>query len=628
MAPSTQPPTILIVDDHPDNLKTLSKLLASQGWEIRVATDGWIALEQAEYNSPDLILLDVMMPEIDGFETCRRFKAHPTLHEIPIIFMTALDQATNRMKGFEAGGVDYITKPYQTEEILARINVHLQLRILTKVLEEKNEQLHEKNLALQQEIIQHQKTEAALRSREEQFRQLTDNIREVFYIYDLDPYQVIYISPGFEDIWGVSRDQVVQNLELWANSIHPEDRDRVIQAAAQQTQGYPFQEEYRITRSDGEIRWISARSSPVQDQTGKFYRIVGICEDITARKQAELALQTSETQNRAILSAIPDIMTVISGKGEYLNFASNQFMGEVIPLAFRGADRAFVNEVLPTDAAEKCLTAIQKALVTGQIQSYEHQIQFGDRIQYEEVRIVPYQHDRVLCMVRNISDRKQAEAQIRASLQEKEALLAEIHHRVKNNLQIISSLLNLQAYKIDDPQVRKALEDSWTRIDSMALVHETLYRSQDFSKINFAEYLENLAQNLFHTYNTQSDPIHLDIQASCDISFNLNLAIPCGLIINELITNALKHAFKPASKQSSPGELFVHLVQTDDQRIQLSVGNSGNSLPPNFNPYKTRSMGLQLVTSLVKQLEGTLEVIQGDRTIFCITFDPNAESKE
>ncbi|MDJ0619300.1 MAG: response regulator [Calothrix sp. MO_192.B10] len=132
---------ILVVDDNPTNLKVLCGAIAAAGWEILVATDGESAIEQAEYAHPDLILLDIMMPGIDGFETCQRLKANPDTHDIPILFMTALSDTVDKVRGLSTGAVDYITKPFQTEEVLARVNVHLKLRYLSKKLERQNQEL-------------------------------------------------------------------------------------------------------------------------------------------------------------------------------------------------------------------------------------------------------------------------------------------------------------------------------------------------------------------------------------------------------------------------------------------------------------------------------------------------------
>ncbi|WP_242723799.1 response regulator [Microcoleus vaginatus] len=147
--------SILIVDDNPSNLDVLSEALAGSGWEILVATDGETAIEQAEYSQPDLILLDVMMPGIDGFETCHRLKASPLTTEISVIFMTALSDIGDKVKGFNLGAVDYITKPFEQKEVLARVNLHLKLRSLTKVLAQQN-------LMLKREIEDRLAAEAAL----------------------------------------------------------------------------------------------------------------------------------------------------------------------------------------------------------------------------------------------------------------------------------------------------------------------------------------------------------------------------------------------------------------------------------------------------------------------------------
>lgn len=153
--------TILIVDDNPTNLEVLSGAMADSGWEILVALDGESAIEQAEYAHPDLIILDVMMPEIDGFETCRRLKSNPALSDIPIIFMTALAETTDKVKGLSLGAVDYVTKPFQQEEVLARVNIHLKIAHLTQ-------QLQAQNQTLKQEVEERQRVEAQLQVFNEQ----------------------------------------------------------------------------------------------------------------------------------------------------------------------------------------------------------------------------------------------------------------------------------------------------------------------------------------------------------------------------------------------------------------------------------------------------------------------------
>ncbi|MEG4418734.1 response regulator [Microcoleus sp. LAD1_D5] len=174
--------TILIVDDNPSNLDVLSEALAGSGWEILVATDGETAIEQAEYSQPDLILLDVMMPGIDGFETCHRLKASPLTNEISVIFMTALSDIGDKVKGFNLGAVDYITKPFEQKEVLARVNLHLKLRSLTKTLAEQNLMLKreiEDRLAAESALYQlAQELEKRVEERTAQLSQALDNLKK------------------------------------------------------------------------------------------------------------------------------------------------------------------------------------------------------------------------------------------------------------------------------------------------------------------------------------------------------------------------------------------------------------------------------------------------------------------
>ena len=216
----------------------------------------------------------------------------------------------------------------------------------------------------------------------------------------------------------------------------------------------------------------------------------------------------------------------------------------------------------------------------------------------------------------DITDRKQIEKKLRASLREKEVLLREIHHRVKNNLQVVSSLLSLQAQQVTDAAVRDMFRESQRRIRSMALVHEKLYQSSDFSRINFSDYLQNLVVHLSYSY--QIDRSQIDVQVSADqIPLNINTAIPCGLIINELVSNSLKHAF-PGGRR---GSIIIELKQGPDSQLFLRVRDDGIGLPEGFNYRNAKSLGMQIVTTLVHQINGKMEVPRsGKGAEFRISF--------
>lgn len=344
------------------------------------------------------------------------------------------------------------------------------------------------------DVTERRQAAIALRESEERFRQLADNIEDIFWLFSVDTEQILYVSPAYEQIMGYSCDNLQAAPYKWIEAVHPEDREIATADFYQQRQGESTTKEYRIMRPDGEIRWIYERTFPIFNEWGEVYRLAGIAEDVTERKIAD--------------------------------------------------------------------------------------------------------------------------DQIWTSLREKEVLLKEIHHRVKNNLQIIASLLRLQANRLEDAHAQAILQECRNRVESMALVHESLYRSGDFSRINFTEYVRNLTGNLFQIYNVKHDAISFKVTVEHEIFISLAQAVPCGLIINELVTNALKHGFR----EHQVGEVFVNLEASTHNQLILTVGNSGESLPQDFDLQTAQSMGLKLVMTLVKQLKGTIELERGKETIFKIIF--------
>ena len=216
---------------------------------------------------------------------------------------------------------------------------------------------------------------------------------------------------------------------------------------------------------------------------------------------------------------------------------------------------------------------------------------------------------------RDITERKRAEEQINASLREKEVLLREIHHRVKNNLQIISTLLYLQSGYIKDKEAFEMFNESINRIKSMALIHEKLYQFTDLGKIDVAEYIRELAADLSSSYGVKTDGIKLETHVR-EVLLTINTAIPCGLITNELVSNSLKHAFPDAKK----GKIRIDLFLDSDYMFTLIVSDNGVGFPKDLDFRNTETLGLQLVMTLVKQLKGTIELDRSGGTEFKITF--------
>jgi len=217
--------------------------------------------------------------------------------------------------------------------------------------------------------------------------------------------------------------------------------------------------------------------------------------------------------------------------------------------------------------------------------------------------------------VRDISDKKRAEEQIQASLREKEVLLREIHHRVKNNLQVIYSLLRLQSKLVTDPKASALFKDSQARVKAMALVHETLWQSKNLSRIDMPEYSRTLTRRLFESYGISSDTLGLNLNIA-PVSFSMETAVSCGQLINELVSNCLKHAFP----NGRTGDVTVELLSNGNDTYLLTVSDNGVGLPPDFEVGKAESLGWQLVPMLVEQLNGTFELQESAGTTVRLTF--------
>jgi two-component sensor histidine kinase len=213
-----------------------------------------------------------------------------------------------------------------------------------------------------------------------------------------------------------------------------------------------------------------------------------------------------------------------------------------------------------------------------------------------------------------ITERVQAEEQIQAALREKEVLLKEIHHRVKNNLQVMCSLLYLQSKNIEDEKTLELLQDGENRVRSMALVHERLYHSEDLARVDFTEYVRSLTGYLFRSYGVHRGVIQLRLDAN-DIYLGVDTAVPCGLMVNELVSNCLKHAF-PGGRG---GEIRIKL-RSDDDTFTLTVSDNGVGFPEGLDFQNTESLGLRLINTLAGQLEGTIELDRSNGTAFEITF--------
>jgi len=367
----------------------------------------------------------------------------------------------------------------------------------------------------------------------------------------------------------------------------------------------------------------------VRDAQGQPLYFISQIQDITERKAAEQALAaqaqvlaSERDLMQALMDSIPDTIYFKDTASRFtrVNRAQAEYLHLPSPEAALGkTDLDFQEPVM----AREIVDEEQQRVLQGQplLNRIDRVTAPDGQPRWISSTKVPLRDHggQVVGLVgisRDITALKQAEAQLLASLQEKNVLLKEINHRVKNNLQVVSSLLRLQAETIDDPRLRDAFEDSQRRVRSMALVHEQLYRSADLAHIDFGEYLTGLVNYLRRSH---ARPLHnLRLRVAVEsITLEIDRAIPLGLLVNELVTNSLKYAF-PAEQEDA--EIWVEAARDAAGSLTVVVGDSGVGLPDTLDLEKTSSMGWQLVQSFVAQLHGRFSLQRHPGTVFTLVI--------
>jgi PAS domain S-box-containing protein len=347
--------------------------------------------------------------------------------------------------------------------------------------------------------------------------------------------------------------------------------------------------------------------------------VVSVSVDITERKLTQQRLQESEEKYRELGESISDIFFGLDPQNRvtYWNKASEILTG--VPR--EAAAGKPVVEVIPQFCTERTLDLLQEVMRTKRPLTFETRLTLAGHDLFFEITIYPAVSG-LSVFARDVTERRHAEEAVEASLHEKEALLKEIHHRVKNNLQIISSLLSLQSQQIRNRKALDALTESQARVRSMALIHEQLYQSQDLAHIDFAQYVRDLTAHLFRTYQTQGPVVRLIVDVR-NVFLDADQAITCGMIINELVSNALKHAFGGGEE----GTLRITTEWETEETLRLVVADTGRGIPPTIDHTNTPSLGLKLVRMLSEQLKGTVELSREGGTTFTLRFSTKPVKK-
>ncbi len=415
-------------------------------------------------------------------------------------------------------------------------------------------------------------------------------------------------------ILGLEPQEITATYESFLEFVHPEDRDAVNAAysgSLREGRG-SFEIEHRILRrKTGEIRYVFQKCIHERNAAGIIVRSVGMVQDITERMQAKQALELASAYNRSLIEASLDPLVTIGPDGRItdVNRATEVSTG------YNRDDLIGTNFADYFTEPDRAREGYQKVFQAGLVHDYALALGHRDVSKIPVLYNASLYRDKtgqvigVFAAARDITDLKNVEDALRSSLLEKELLLKEIHHRVKNNLQVVSSLLDLQIRQSTDKVLVEALRDSQHRVRSMALVHEKLYRSAHLSGVNFGDYVKSFTADLFHSYHTDADRVRL--QLDVDNSFlPVDVAIPCGLIINELVSNALKHAFPPPDS----GTITVSVHKVDSEYV-LSVRDTGKGIPVHIDFKSAGTLGLRLVNILAEdQLGGTIELIRENGT--------------
>ncbi len=393
--------------------------------------------------------------------------------------------------------------------------------------------------------------------------------------------------------------------EEWQKTVLPEDIPTVRQALAEMLQnGQPFDIEYAISRGS-ELCIVNSRGNAIQDEGGRITRVFGMTQDITKLRKTEQALHENETLYRALFEQSYDGVILYDAATNQAVMA-NQALAEMLECEITDLIGMEPTDNINPQAFITSLETWRHTLIDGVLPPSEHRLlTHKGHLRDFEVTANTISDSRtggprlIQAVLRDVTDRKQAETHLKTALEEKEILLKEIHHRVKNNLQVISSLLYLQSLKITDETLLELFRESRNRVAAMGLVHEQLYQTDNFAKINFGLYARTLAESLLESYGVTETQISLSILTD-DTPLDLNLAIPCGLLVSEIMSNALKYAF-PYGQQ---GHISISL-HLDQGAHHLRISDDGVGLP-DATQIRAGSLGMQLIDRLVAQMGGVL----------------------
>ena len=479
------------------------------------------------------------------------------------------------------------------------------------------------------DITERKQAEEALLQEQQFSKSVLDSLPGIFYLYTYPEHRLVLWNKQHETLLGYTAEEM---KDRFAMDWHlPEVKDAVLKATEEVMEKGHSSVESSLLAKDGHLVPFFLTGVRFEAQGRLYY--MGIGTDITERKRAEEAVGAKRRQLTDIIEFLPDATLAIDKEGrviiwnkaieEMTGIPAEEIIGKgnyVYTIPFYGEARPQLMDLVFADHEE---IAVRYPKITREGDTLMAEVfcsaLYDNKGAWVIAKASPL-HDQsgnivgAIESIRDITESKQAEETLKTALREKETLLREIHHRVKNNLQIISSLLKLQARYIGDEKMEEIFRECQDRITAMASVHSLLYRSQNFAEINFGEYVRETAGELFRTYKTGTAAISLIVHAD-NVMLPIDTAVPCGLIINELITNSLKYAFPELKK----GEITIEMNRTEEG-VRLLFEDNGIGFPKDIHFNNTETFGLKLVHMLVKQLDGSIEQDTNNGTRYVIMF--------
>ena len=481
------------------------------------------------------------------------------------------------------------------------------------------------------DITNSKRIEEKLRASEELHRKLIEALPDVVIVTDLDE-RITYCSAQGLVLFGVDRveDYYGTLLDQW---LIPEDRELLRLNIANSLQGvFVLQNRYTAAKKEGSHFVVEINTAPIAGPDGQPAGLVAVLRDVTHHVRALDSLRESEERFRALFNSMEEGVAlhkiIEDAEGNAVDYSILDYNPAYVKHTGMSPNRGVPASIVYRTGYPPYLKEYGRAAKEGH--PYRFEAFFAPLNRYFHISVVSAGPGRFSTVFEDITERKLSESQLRKSMEklqhsvrEKEALLREIHHRVKNNLQVISSLLSLESARIDNPGTKMTLREMQNRIRSMALLHETIYSSENLAKIDLSVYFERLCRHLIHSLLAHPEFIQLEFQIA-PVFLDVSQAVPCGLFVNELVSNSLKHAFP----NDRPGVIHVEVTSLNEGScLCVCVADNGIGLPEDFEQKRSHSLGLQLVSDLAGQLGGKLEITSNPGASFAVTFKPKTESQ-